>query len=47
MKYFETPEIKILRFSIEDILTASNDLPFVPFSVRTEDELELAEIGKP
>ena len=32
MKKFETPEIKLLTFAVEDIVTTSNMLPWVPAS---------------
>lgn len=44
MRKFETPEIEIIKFSTESIMTDSNDLGFTPFSIN-EDELEIAEIG--
>ena len=34
MKKFETPEIDVIRFNVEDILTTSNpdELPIVPLN---------------
>ena len=33
MKYFEMPEIEIIQFSVEDIVTVSyNDLPITPIN---------------
>lgn len=45
MKHFESPEIAIVRFKVEDIIT--NSLPFTPLSILEDDELELTDIGKP
>ena len=42
MKRFEAPVIGIIRFTVEDILTTSNELPFTPYSL--DDELEIAKI---
>lgn len=30
-KLYESPEMEIIRFEEEDIITASNELPGVPF----------------
>lgn len=46
MKKYAAPEIQIVTFRVEDIITTSNELPFTPFSVIT-DELEIAKISKP
>lgn len=43
MKKFNMPEIEIIRFNVDDILTTSNDLPFTPYAIN-EDELEIAKI---
>lgn len=43
MKYFESPEIKITRFEMADIIT--NSLPFTPFSVLDENELVITDIN--
>lgn len=42
LKKFESPEIEIIKFCVEDILTTSNELPFTPYSL--DDELEIARI---
>lgn len=44
MKKFETPEIKLLTFAVEDIVTTStgNMLPWVPAS----EDLDAAAIVK-
>ena len=45
MKKFEKPEIDIVRFKIEDIITSSsgdNELPMIP---AVEDQLNIAEVG--
>ena len=31
LKKFEIPEIEIIKFSVEDILTLSNELPVSPY----------------
>lgn len=52
MKLYETPEIQVHKFEVEDVITASsnfgnsdNDLPFVPASINnvqdTDDNLDL------
>ena len=30
MKKYETPEMEVVEFETEDIITASNDLPEIP-----------------
>lgn len=31
LKKFEIPEIEIIKFSVEDVITTSNELPFTPY----------------
>ena len=40
MKKFEFPEICVLTFQVEDIMTGSNELPIQPFSL-LEDEFDI------
>lgn len=42
MKKFETPEMEIIRFAVEDILAASNEFPVTPL---VEDELGITKLG--
>lgn len=46
MKKFELPAMQIIRFTVEDILTTSdNMLPVAPISELAEDELNIVSIG--
>lgn len=42
MKKFDIPQIEILHFSVEDILTTSDEFPLAPLNV--EDSLGLTKI---
>lgn len=47
MKKYAAPEIQIVTFRVEDIITTSNELPFTPYSILGKDELVITEVGKP
>lgn len=42
MKHFESPEMEILRFSVEDIITTSSREDEFPIQPVGEDEFPLA-----
>ena len=43
MKKFEFPEIQVIAFQVEDILTESNEFPLIPFSM-LEDEFDIKPV---
>jgi len=43
MKVFQAPDLEIVKFEAMDIITSSDELPFVPFAIN-EDELKIARI---
>ena len=40
MKIYETPTVELLRFSVCDVLTASNGTPLIPYSWFEENAQE-------
>lgn len=45
MKKFETPDIQIIQFRVEDIITASdNMLPVAPIADLSKDELNIVSM---
>ena len=45
MKKFEAPEMEIVRFSAEDIITTSNEFPLEPLGGFNEDELTIVDMS--
>lgn len=46
MKQFVNPEIEIIKFQMEDIITNSNyELPIAPISEVSEDECDMVPLG--
>lgn len=43
MKHFEFPEIQVVVFHVEDIITESNEFPLIPFSM-LEDEFDIKPV---
>lgn len=42
MRKFEIPEITIIRISLADVITSSNEFPVVPIG---EDELAITDLS--
>ena len=32
MKKYETPKVELVELSVSDVLTASNEMPYIPYS---------------